>query len=106
AGAPAPDLSTPDTFKAALLKARSVSYVNPASGGTSGTYFEGLLKRMGIADAMKSKVVYRTQGSEVADAVAKGEAELGITFTSEMVPNKGVKLGGLLPDSIQLPTKY
>ena len=47
AGAASPDLSTPDTFKAALLKARTVSYVNPAAGGTSGTYFEGLLKRMG-----------------------------------------------------------
>jgi molybdate transport system substrate-binding protein len=105
-GAPSPDLSTPDTFKAALLKARSVSYVNPASGGTSGTYFEGLMQRMGIADAMKAKIVYRTQGSDVADAVAKGEAELGITFTSELQPNKGVKVAGTLPAAIQLPTIY
>jgi molybdate transport system substrate-binding protein len=106
AGAPSPDLSTPDAFKAALLKARSVSYVNPASGGTSGTYFEGLLQRMGIADAMKAKIVYRTQGSEVADAVARGEAELGISFTSELQPNKGVKVAGTLPAAIQLPTIY
>ena len=82
-GAASPDLSTPDTFKAALLAARSVSYVSPASGGTSGTYFEGLLQRMGIAAAMKPKIVYRTQGSEVAAAVASGAAELGITFTSD-----------------------
>ena len=106
AGAASPDLSTAETFKAALLKARSVSYVNPASGGTSGTYFEGLMQRMGIADAMKPKIVYRTQGSEVADAVAKGEAELGITFTSELQPNKGVKVAGPLPAAIQLPTVY
>ena len=106
AGAPGPDLSTPETFKAALLKARSVSYVNPASGGTSGTYFEGLLQRMGIAEAMKPKIVYRTQGSEVADAVAKGEAEFGISFTSELQPNKGVKVAGTLPAAIQLPTIY
>ena len=106
AGAASPDLSTAETFKAALLKARSVSYVNPASGGTSGTYFEGLMQRMGIADAMKTKTVYRMQGSEVADAVAKGEAELGITFTSELQPNKGVKVAGTLPAAIQLPTVY
>ena len=106
AGASSPDLSTPDTFKTALLRARSVSYVNPAAGGTSGTYFEGLMQRMGIADAMKAKIVYRTQGSEVADAVAKGEAELGITFTSELQPNKGVKVAGTLPAAIQLPTIY
>jgi len=106
AGAASPDLSDADTFKAALLKARSVSYVNPASGGTSGTYFEGLMQRMGIADAMKAKIVYRTQGSEVAEAVAKGEAELGITFTSELQPNTGVKVAGTLPAAIQLPTIY
>jgi molybdate transport system substrate-binding protein len=106
AGAPSPDLSTPDTFKAALLKARSVSYVNPASGGTSGTYFEGLLQRMGIAAAMKPKIVYRMQGSEVAAAVASGAAEMGITFTSELAPNAGVKVAGTLPAAIQLPTIY
>ena len=106
AGAPSPDLSTVDTFKAALLKARSVSYVSPAAGGTSGTYIDGLLRKMGIYDALQSKIVYRTQGSEVADAVASGEAELGITFTSELAPNKGVRVAGTLPAAIQLPTVY
>jgi molybdate transport system substrate-binding protein len=106
AGASSPALSTTEAFKASLLKARSVSYVNPASGGTSGTYFEGLLERMGIADAMKSKIVYRTQGSEVAAPVASGEAELGITFTSELRPNPGVNVAGTLPADIQLPTIY
>ena len=106
AGAPSPDLSTTETFKAALLKAKTVSYVNPASGGTSGTYFEGLLQKMGIAAAMKPKTVYRTQGSEVAAAVAAGEAELGVTFTSELAPTPGVKVAGTLPAEIQLPTIY
>ena len=102
----APDLSSPDSFKAALLKARSVAYVNPAAGGTSGTYFEGLMKRMGIYDQMKPKIVYRTQGSEVADAVAKRDAEIGISFIAELAPNRGVKIAGPLPDAIQSPTDY
>ncbi len=101
-----PDLSTPETFKAALLGARSVAYVSPAAGGTSGTYFEGLLESMGIADAMKSKIVYQTQGSEVAEAVASGAAEFGITFVSELLPNQGVRVAGTLPTAIQLPTIY
>jgi molybdate transport system substrate-binding protein len=105
-GAPSPDLSTPETFKAALLKARSLSYVSPAAGGTSGTYMEGLLQKLGIADAMKPKIVYRNQGSEVADAVAKGDAELGISFSSELAPNPGVKVAGPLPAAINLPTIY
>ena len=105
-GGKAPDLSSPDAFKASLLAARSVSYVNPRAGGTSGTYFEGLLAKMGIADRMKAKIVYRNQGSEVADAVARGDAEIGISFIAELAPNKGVKVAGALPDAIQLPTNY
>ena len=106
AGAPAPNLATVDAFKTALLKARSLSYVSPSAGGTSGTYIEGLLRKLGIAEAMKSKIVYRTQGTEVADAVAAGDAELGISFTSELLPNKGVRVAGTLPADVQLPTIY
>jgi molybdate transport system substrate-binding protein len=106
AGAVSPNLSSTDAFKKAMLAARSVTYVDPKSGGTSGTYVAGLFERLGIAAEMQKKTVFRNQGSEVADAVSKGEAELGITFTSEMVPNKGVKLAGTLPDTIQLPTNY
>ena len=106
AGAASPDLSSPDAFKKAILAAKSISYVDPKSGGTSGTYMAGLFQRMGIAAEIQKKTVFVTQGSEVADAVAKGAAEIGITFTSEMAPNKGVKVAGVLPDSIQLPTDY
>jgi molybdate transport system substrate-binding protein len=106
AGAQAPDISSVDAFKKALLSARSVSYVDPKAGGTSGTYMAGLLQRLGIADEVNKKVVFRNQGSAVADAVAKGEAEIGITFTSEMMPNKGAKVIGLLPDAIQSATVY
>jgi molybdate transport system substrate-binding protein len=105
-GAKAPDLSSPEAFKKAMLGAKSVSYVDPKAGGTSGTYMAGLFQKMGIAQEMQKKTVFRNQGSEVADAVAKGDAEIGITFTSEMIQNKGVKLAGTLPDAIQLPTIY
>ena len=106
AGASSPDLSSVDGFKKAILAARSVSYVDPKAGGTSGTYMAGLFQRMGIAEELSKKTVFRNQGSEVADAVAKGEAEIGITFTSELIPNKGVKVAGTLPQAIQLPTNY
>jgi molybdate transport system substrate-binding protein len=105
-GAASPDLSSVDAFKQSLLAAKTVSYVDPKAGGTSGTYFEGLLARMGIAEQMKPKIVYRTQGAGVADAVATGSAELGITFIAELSPNKGVKIAGPLPEAIQLPTNY
>ena len=106
AGAASPDLSSVDAFKKAVLAARSVSFVDPKAGGTSGTYMAGLFQRLGIAAEVQKKTVFRTQGSEVADAVAKGDAEIGITFTSEMANNKGVKVAGTLPEGIQLPTNY
>ena len=42
----------------------------------------------------------------VATAVATGAAEMGLTFTSELKPNPGVKVAGTLPAVIQLPTIY
>lgn len=95
-----------EALKATLLAAKSVSYVSPASGGVSGTYFEGLLKSLGIAEAVKPKTVYSNQGSEVAAAVAAGEAELGVSFTGELAPNPGVKVAGFLPAAVQKPTIY
>ena len=38
AGAPHPDLSTPESFKETLLKARSLCYSHPEAGGASGIY--------------------------------------------------------------------
>src|SRR5438046_10090559 len=105
-GAKAPDLSSPEAFKKAMLAAKSVSYVDPKAGGTSGTYMAGLFQKMGIAQEIQKKTVFRNQGSEVADAVAKGDAEFGITFTSEMITNKGVKLAGTSPDAIQIPSIF
>jgi molybdate transport system substrate-binding protein len=106
AGASSPDISSPEAFKKAMLAARSISYVDPKSGGTSGGYLDGLFQRMGIADEVKKKVVFGYQGSQVADAVASGRAELGLTFISEMLPNKGVKIAGPLPAAIQSATDY
>jgi len=106
AGAQSPDLSSADAFKKAMLSARSIAYVDPKAGGTSGIYLDGLFQRMGIADEMKKKAVFGKQGSEVADAVATGRAELGMTFVSEMMPNKGVKIAGELPAAIQSLTVY
>lgn len=105
-GAPKPDISTPDAFKQALLAAKSITYVDPKSGGTSGIYFAGLLERLGIADTMKAKTVLRPGGGYIAELVARGEAELAVHQISEIVPVKGVTLVGPLPRELQKVTVY
>ena len=43
-------------------------------------------------------------GSDVAQAVAKGEADMGVTLISEILPVPGASLGGELPADFMTPT--
>lgn len=105
AGAPKPDISTVEAFKKAVLDAKTVAYIDPASGGSSGVYLEKLFEKMGIADQVKAKARLK-KGGYVADLIKSGEAELGIHQISEIVPVKEVTLVGPLPKEIQNVTTY
>ena len=105
-GAPAPDVSTPAAFKQALVKAKGVSFSDPAAGGSSGTYFAGLLQKMGIADAVNKKAVLGKRGYEVAQAVVDGRAEIGTTFISELLTVPGVRILGPLPGELYFANTY
>jgi molybdate transport system substrate-binding protein len=104
-GAPSPDISTVEAFKRSLLAAKSIVYLDPASGATSGVYIAGLLRRLGIADQVKDKTLL-WPGGFAAEAVAKGQAELCLHQISEILPVKGVRLVGPLPREIQKITTY
>ncbi len=104
-GAPKPDVSSVDAFKRALLAAKSVAYIDPASGGSSGIYIDKLLVKLGIADQIRPKAKLK-KGGHVADLIVSGEAELGLHQISEIVPVKGVVLVGPLPKEIQNTTTY
>jgi len=99
--APLLDLSTPDALVKTLLAARAVSYTHPSVGGTAGLYFGGLLRNLGIADDVNKRTVFSSGGRDVAEKVARGDAELGITFPSEINPVKGAKVGGMFPHALQ-----
>jgi len=104
-GAPKPDISTVEAFKNALLAAKSVAYIDPASGGSSGIYIDKLLERLGIAEQVRPKAKLK-KGGYVADLIVSGEAELGVHQISEIVPVKGAVLVGPLPKEIQNTTTY
>lgn len=104
-GTPRLDISTPEAFKQALLAAKSLVYVNPAIGATSGIHFAGVLQRLGIADAVKDKTVL-WPGGYAAEALLTGQAELCVHQISEILPVKGVILVGPLPREFQKITTY
>ena len=105
-GATAPALATIEQFRTALLAARSVAYTDPKTGGAFGTYFGGELARMGIAEAINAKAVLRRGSHEIVASVAKGDAELGVTFVSTIVSTPGVKVAGLLPPPLAGEEKF
>ena len=105
AGAAAPDIGTVEAFKRALLGAKSVAYIDPAAGGSSGIYVAGLLDKLGVAAQVKPKAVL-IHGGAVAEHIANGEAELGIHQISEILPVPGITLVGPLPREIQNYTTY
>jgi molybdate transport system substrate-binding protein len=104
-GVPRPDIATAESFKRALLAARSLVYADPAKGASSGIYFAELLGRLGIADAVKEKTTL-LPGGYVVELVAKGGAEIGVHQISEILPVKGVTLVGPLPPELQKYTVY
>jgi len=104
-GAPKPDISSVDAFKKTLLAAKSVAYIDPAAGGSSGIYVSGLLDKLGVAADVKPKAKL-IPGGAVAEHIARGEAEIGIHQISEILPVKGITLVGPLPADIQNYTVY
>jgi molybdate transport system substrate-binding protein len=104
-GAAMPDLSTPEKFKEAMLAAKSVTYMDPAQGASSGIATAKVMKDLGIADEVAKKTKL-TESGYSADRVASGEVEIAIQNVSEIVPVKGVKLAGMLPEPLQVYTAY
>ena len=104
-GAPKPDIGTVEAFKKAMLAAKSIAYIDPKSGGTTGIYIEKLMDRLGIGEAVRAKAKLK-MGGYVADLVVSGEAEIGLHQISEILPVKGAVLVGPLPKEIQNITTY
>jgi molybdate transport system substrate-binding protein len=101
-GAPKPDIGTADAFKATLLHAKSIGH----SIGPSGDYFSTvLIQRLGIADALKSKLTV-VRGRPVAAAVAAGDVEVGIHQIAELMQVGGIDIVGPAPAELQTVLIY
>ena len=104
-GAAKPDLSTPEKVKQAILNSRAITHATP--GATpSGTHMGKLVEQLGIADAMKGKIIHRPALEGGVQLVASGEAEIGFYPKSEVINTDGLSVVGPLPAAIQLTTIY
>ena len=106
-GAPRPDISNAEAVKKMLLSAKSIVCPDAAAGAAAGVTINAMLKKLGIDDQVEPKLK-RPHGSLPGGAgggmilgamVAKGEAEIAMTFVSE-IDDPGVDIVGVLPQDV------
>jgi molybdate transport system substrate-binding protein len=102
AGAPHPDISTPDALRAALLGARSVAY---SRLGASGIFFAQLIERIGIASEVNARACIVPQGF-TAEWLVAGDADLAVQQISELKQVEGVDIVGPIPIAMQTPAVF
>ena len=100
-GAPRPDISSVDAYKAMLLSAKSIGF----SRGCSGTHPAEGIERLGLTEQLKSKIKL-TGGGPVAEYLAKGDFEIGIQQTNVLVGIPGTDYVGPLPGFLNKPCPF
>lgn len=97
AGAPHPDISTPEALKRLLIATPSLCY---SRAGASGIFFAALIDRLGIAAEVNAKAVVIPQGF-TAEKLVTGEAAIAFQQVSELMEVPGIEVVGPLPEGAQ-----
>jgi molybdate transport system substrate-binding protein len=105
AGTPKPDISSVEAVRRSLLAAKSIVYGDPAKGGASGIHFVRVLEKLGIVEEMRPKTIL-IPGAGAAEVVARGEAQLAISQTIDLIRVTGADYVGPLPSELQNTTDF
>lgn len=107
-GAAKPDISSTESFKRAMLAAKSINISDPARGGIATPHILKVFERLGISEEMKSKLVYaKVPGAAgVGREVVTGEAEIALNQLQELAPVAGIEIVGPFPADLQLTTIF
>jgi len=98
AGATKPDIGSPEELRRTLMNAKSISF-NPTGASAAHTY--DMLKRLGITDAVKSKLILDPEAGRPQKNVAAGKAEIVISLIPEIKFFPGVDYVGPIPAEYQ-----
>jgi molybdate transport system substrate-binding protein len=106
AGAPKPDISTPDAFVKTLLNAKGIAYTDPSAGGASGVYFAQLIERLGVAGEINAKAKHPPAGGFSAELLLTGDADIAIQQKPELMHVAGAEVIGLFPPELNVVTVF
>ena len=105
-GSKKPDISTAENLKAALLAARRIAVSDPARGATVGTHFMKVIEALGVKDEVLRKIAFAPDGLETTHRVVTGEADLGVSQSSEIVQASPDAFAGPFPKEFALTTDF
>lgn len=107
AGTPLPAIADASSLRASLLAATAIAFPDPATA-TAGKIVMQMFDRLGIAENLRSRCKFFPNGYAAMGWLAgsSGAGELGITQATEIIPNKGVKYVGPLPEEFQNKATY
>ena len=106
-GAPLPNVSQAAGLSAALLGADAI-FVPDLARSTAGKHIAGVLKELGIADEVASRLREFPNGAAAMKAMSDSPVDfaVGCTQVSEILYTQGVTLVGALPAEFELTTLY
>jgi molybdate transport system substrate-binding protein len=110
AGAARPDIGSAESFKRALRDAKSIAIADPTTGSPSGNHLIAVFDRLAMTAQLRGKIRRVGGGAGgvvvVGEAVANGQAEIGLQQIAEILAVPGLDLVGALPPELQHVTVF